>query len=153
MTFLEKLIQEEPEYYEQLSEHNQRLCLFGCPCNHFFEKDPFCPSRNDLDMEKYDTMCVACWNREIPEEKPEAKIELIAKGVQKKMKLAELIRDTVLNAICDRDIEEAVKDAFEEYDYSDLISSAVEEYLHYNIADIASEIVEEAVHEYFTKNL
>lgn len=153
MTFLEKIKLEKPDAYMARAESVRETYMFGCPCNYGYEKDLCCPAISKEELEKYGTCCAACWNREIPEEKPEAQIELIAKGVQKKMKLAEIIRDTVLNAICDRDIEEAVKDAFEEYDYSDLISSAVEEYLHYNIADIASEIVEEAVHEYFTENL
>ena len=153
MTFLEKIKLEKPDAYLAHDEFDRNTFMFGCPCNYGYEKDLCCPTLSKEDREKYETVCIACWNREIPEEKPETQIEKIAKGVQKKMKLAELIRDTVLNSICDRDIEEAVKDAFEEYDYSDLINRAVEDYLYCNIEDIANDIVVEAVRDYMAENL
>lgn len=153
MTFLEKIKLEQPSMFMLCPQNLRESYNFGCPCSYEYEASFACPDWTDEDKQKYKTHCEFCWNREIPEEKPEAQIELIAKGVQKKMKLAELIRDTVLNAINDRDIEEAVKEAFEEYDYSDLISRAVEDYLYCNIEDIANDIVVEAVRDYMAENL
>lgn len=152
MTFLEKIKLEKPDAYMARSEAAHESFTFGCPCNYGYEKSLVCPPLTREVWEQYGTSCAACWNREIPEEKPEDQIDLTMKG-EKKMKLAELIRDTVLNAINDRDIEEAVKDAFEEYDYSDLINRAVEDYLYCNIEDIANDIVVEAVRDYMAENL
>ena len=152
MTFLEKIKLETPDAYLARSESDREHFIFGCPCDYGYEKSILCPMITREDLNEHGTRCAACWNREIPEEKPEDQIDLTKKG-EKKMKLAELIRDTVLNAICDRDIEEAVKDAFEEYDYSDLINRAVEDYLYCNIEDIANDIVVEAVRDYMAENL
>lgn len=92
----------------------------------------------------------------MPEEKEaEEPIDLnINLEEEKKMpKLSSIIRDAILNAIEDSAIEEAVEEAFKNYDYSDMIQNAVNDYLDYNIEDIASEAVQDAVRSYMEENL
>lgn len=92
----------------------------------------------------------------MPEEKKtEEPIELnINLEEEKKMpRLSSIIRDAILNAIEDSAIEEAVEEAFKNYDYSDMIQNAVNDYLDYNLEDIASEAVQDAVRSYMEENL
>lgn len=148
MTYREKL---QIDYPDAINKHytggcrgcpyDYNYCAFNCPANF-----------GSIDEET----CAACWNREMPEEKKaEEPVELnINLEEEKKMRnLSDIIRDAVLNAINDSDIEYAVKECFESHDYSDMIERAVENYLYENIEDIADDIVEEAVRDYMRENL
>lgn len=69
MTFREKLAQEHPE------EVNDRYIggCFICPCDYGYEKtrsEGLCHAQNGNE-----TICRACWDREIPEDNPSAKDE------------------------------------------------------------------------------
>ena len=156
MTLIERFKLDHPDN-SGYSDDDVKDCMIGCPkCYGYTDSDidcKFCDAR-EYDREKYSSICVACWNREIPETpkaEPELKIEL---KEEKKMKdLSAVIRNAVLDSISDSDIEEAVESFFENYDYSDLIESSVREYLESNADDIAEDIVDEAVRSYMADNL
>jgi len=156
MTLIERFKLDYPNN-NGYNDNDVEDAMIGCPRSYGYT-DPkseleSCGTSN-YDHAKYPNCCVACWNREIPEAK-EAEPELtINLKEEKKMKdLSSTIRNAVLCAISDHDIEEAVENFFDDYDYSDLIREAVNDYLYGNSDDIAKDIVTEAVHDYMTENL
>lgn len=143
MTYLDKFKLECPDIIEQYidKETGKVRYIFGCPYSYGYE-DKICPDGIG---------CEECWNREIPEKQAEPKLKF---EEEKKMpNLSSIIHDAVLNTINDSDIEYAVKKAFWSYDYSDMIQTAVDDYLDCNIEDIASEAVQDAVRSYMEENL
>lgn len=158
MTLIEKFKLDHPDNHGY-SEEDLEECMIGCPrCYGYTDGDidvKFCNAR-EYDREKYSSVCVACWNREIPETpkpEPELPYEINLKEEKKMKDLSAVIRNAVLDSISDSDIEEAVESFFENYDYSDLIESSVREYLESNADDIAEDIVNEAVRSYMADNL
>ena len=158
MTLIERFKLDHPDN-NGYSEEAVEECMIGCPrCYGYTDSDfelNFCDARN-YDRSKYSSICIACWNREIPETpkaEPELKYEINLKEEKKMKDLSAAIRNAVLDSISDADIEEAVESFFENYDYSDLIASSVREYLESNADDIAEDIVDEAVRGYMADNL
>lgn len=148
MTFREKLQAEHPE---EVNEMFTGGC-YGCPYEYDYESHCNCASVEAGRCT--DDRCRNCWDREMPEEKKaEEPVEIKIEEEKKMRNLSDVIRDTVLNAISDSDIEYAVKECFESHDYSDMIERAVENYLYENIEDIANDIVTEAVRDYMRDNL
>ncbi len=157
MTLIERFKLDYPDNHGY-SEEDVEECMIGCPrCYGYttFETDK-CSCDPEYDRSKYSSICVACWNREIPETpktEPELTYEINLKEEKKMKDLSAAIRNAVLDSISDSDIEEAVESFFENYDYSDLIASSVREYLESNADDIAEDIVNEAVRGYMADNL
>lgn len=153
MTFLELINQEHPDIVSESTNKETGAIeyLFGCPRRYDYESTWKCPFRVDGNR----MSCKECWNREIHEIKAEEPIDLNInlKEEKKMMNLDPVIRDAVLNAISDSDIEDAVKDVFANHDYSDMIQRAVENYLYDNLEDIAEDIVDDAVRGYMEENL
>lgn len=149
MTYREALRIDRPDLVDDIFTGG---CM-GCPCDYFGDSSHCLGAGNGGCTEEN---CRKCWDREMPEEKEaEEPIDLnINLEEEKKMpKLSSIIRNAVLNAIEDSAIEEAVEEAFKNYDYSDMIQNAVNDYLDYNIEDIASEAVQDAVRSYMEENL
>lgn len=158
MTLIERFKLDHPDN-NGYSDKDIEECMIGCPRSYgYTDSDTDCKfcDTNEYDREKYSSICVACWNREIPETpkaEPELKYEINTEEEKKMKDLSAVIRNAVLDSISDSDIEEAVESFFENYDYSDLIESSVREYLESNADDIAEDIVNEAVRGYMADNL
>lgn len=126
-------------------------CMIGCPRSYGYtlgDSDRnFCDALN-YDRSKYSSICIACWNREIPEApkaEPELKYEINLKEEKKMKNLRSLIESKVEDAIASGKIDEYVENIVEDMDLDGDIDDLIETEIRENIDDYVGPILSEAV--------
>ncbi len=154
MTLIEKFKLDHPDNNEY-SDMDVKDCMIGCPRSYgYTDYDidrEFCDTFV-YDREKYASLCVACWNREMPEEKkakPELTINL--KEEKKVKNLRSLIESKVEDAIASGKIDDYISEAVENMnlddEIDDLIETEVDNLIEDYVGPILSEAVRDAVRE------
>ena len=133
------------------SDSDAKHCLIGCPRSYgytaFEEDQKFCDSMV-YDRNKYESCCVACWNREIPETpkaEPELTYEINLKEEKKMKNLRSLIESKVEDAIAAGKIDDYVENIVEDMDLDGNIDDLIETEIRENIDDYVGPILSEAV--------
>ena len=150
MTYLDKLAEIKPEFIERCTENELASCTIGCPYLHNLGNEG-CPDRSELNP-LYNSLCVACWHREYPEEKkaePELKYENNIEEEKKMKNLRNLIVSKVDEAVDSGRIDEYVESYVDGMDLDseidDLIETEVENTIEDYVGPILSEAVRDAV--------
>lgn len=146
MTLLEKFKLDHP-LGNGYSPAEIEECMIGCPRSYGYtigDSDrEFCDALN-YDRSKYSSICVACWNREIPEA-PKAEPELKFEEEKKMKNLRSLIESKVEDAIASGKIDEYVENIVEDMDLDGDIDDLIETEIKENIGDYVGPILSEAV--------
>lgn len=150
MTLIERFKLDYPDN-NGYSDDDVKDCMIGCPrCYGYTDSDiecKFCNTRK-YDREKYSSICVACWNREIPETpkaEPELTYEINLKEEKKMKNLRSLIESKVEDAIAVGKIDEYVENIVEDMDLDGDIDDLIETEIRENIDDYVGPILSEAV--------
>lgn len=154
MTLIEKFKLDHPDN-NGWSEKDVEDCMIGCPWSYGYTDynghRKFCDAR-EYDRKKYSSICVACWNREIPEApkaEPELKYEINYEEEKKMKNLRNLIISKVDDAIAagriDNCIEEFVDTWNLDSEIDDLIETEIENTIEDYVGPILSEAVRDAV--------
>ena len=154
MTLIEKFKLDHPDN-NGYSDEDVVDCMIGCPRSYgyttFEEDHEFCDTMN-YDRSKYDLVCIACWNREIPETpkaEPELKYEINYKEEKKMKNLRNLIVSKVDDAIAAGRIDECVEEFVDSMDLDseieDLINTEIENTIEDYVGPILSKAVRDAV--------
>lgn len=154
MTLIERFKLDYPDN-NGYSNEDVAECMIGCPRSYGYatfknDKD-FCDEM-EYDRSKYSSICVACWNREIPETpkaEPELKYENNIEEEKKMKNLRNLIVSKVDDAIDSGKIDEYVESYVDGMDLDseidDLIETEIENTIEDYIGPILSEAVRDAV--------
>lgn len=154
MTLIERFKLDYPDN-NGYSDDDVRECMIGCPRSYgytLFEDDKdFCDVMK-YDRSEYSSICVACWNREIPgteKAEPELKYENNIEEEKKMKNLRNLIVSKVDEAVdsgrIDEYVESYVDDMELDSEIDDLIETEVENTIEDYIGPILSEAVRDAV--------
>lgn len=154
MTLIERFKLDHPDN-NGYSEEDVEECMIGCPRSYgytTFEHDKDFCDKIEYDRNKYSNVCIACWNREIPEApkaEPELKYEINYEEEEKMKNLRNLIVSKVDNAIVawkiDNCIEEFVDTWNLDSEIDDLIETEIENTIEDYVGPILSEAVRDAV--------
>lgn len=152
MTYLEKFKLDHPDN-NGYSNEDVVDCMIGCPRSYgyttFNDDENFCDAI-EYDRNKYSNVCVACWNREIPETpktEPELKYEINYKEEKKIKNLRNLIVSKVDDAIAAGRIDECVEEAVDCMDLDSEINDLIETEIENTIDGYVGPILAEAVHD------
>ena len=154
MTLIERFKLDHPDNNGYLEEDVEE-CMIGCPRSYGYTTynidHGFCDNR-EYDHCKYSSVCIACWNREIPETtkaEPELKYEINYKEEKKMKNLRNLIVSKVDDAIASGRIDDCVEEFVDSMDLdseiNDLIEAEVENMIEDYVGPILSEAVRDAV--------
>ena len=150
MTLIEKFKLDRPDN-NRYSEQNVKDCMVGCPHCYEYTTDEFdkgfCHAR-EYDRSKYPSVCVACWNREIPEApkaEPELKYEINYEEEKKMKNLRNLIVSKVDDAIASGRIDDCVEEFVDGMDLDSEINDLIETEVENMIEDYVGPILSEAV--------
>lgn len=154
MTLIEKFKLDHPDN-NGCSDADVAECMIGCPHSYGYttcaEDHKPCNIMN-YDRCKYGSVCIACWNREIPEAQkaePELKYEINYEEEKKMKNLRNLIASKVDEAVDSGKIDDYVESYVDGMDLDseidDLIETEVENTIEDYIGPILSEAVRDAV--------
>ena len=156
MTLIERFKLDHPDN-NGYSDDDVVNCMIGCPRSYGYTTydidHGFCDNM-EYDRSKYDSICVACWNREIPETpkaEPELKYEINFKEEKKMKNLRALIESKVEDVVASGRIDECVEEVVDcmnlDSEIDDLIETEIENTIEDYVGPILSEAVRDAVRE------